>query len=170
MSFTMTRTASESFTLTHAKYLASKVTSDMWRCQQLYGKPSADDINNYGTELALLLRDGHVASYEFGFQTDDKRVLSWRYAVDTSGDLIGDERPGKIVSGVDISQAKWFNFLTYSAKWGNLSAEEKTKINEGLPINRIDGFPPKDGNGYWQTDHSYSSKGAALSRSTFRPK
>ncbi|MGI8958356.1 MAG: hypothetical protein ACR2IV_01065, partial [Bryobacteraceae bacterium] len=36
----MTRTASESFTLTHAKYLASKVTADMVRCQQNYGRPS----------------------------------------------------------------------------------------------------------------------------------
>src|SRR5437870_569267 len=100
MSFTMTRTASESFTLTHAKYLASKVTADMLRCQQLYGSPSNGQINDYGTELALLLRDGYVAVYEFGFQRNDQRLVSWRYTVDSSGISATDDRPGRIVSGV----------------------------------------------------------------------
>ncbi len=43
----MTRAAVESFTLTQAKYLASKVTADMRRCQQLYGEP--------GTTLASII-------------------------------------------------------------------------------------------------------------------
>lgn len=68
MSFTMTRSATDSWTLTNAKYLASKVTADMIRCQQSYGEPSNDRINNYGTELALLLRDNYVESYEFGYK------------------------------------------------------------------------------------------------------
>ena len=117
MSFTMTRTASESFTLTHAKYLASKVTADMLRCRQNYGRPAQADINNYGTELVLLLRDGYVAEYEFGFMQDNQRLLSWHYVVDSSGISATDDRPGRIVSGIAVADASWFNRLTFSAAW-----------------------------------------------------
>lgn len=165
----MTRTVSESFTLTHAKYLASKVTSDMWRCQQLYGRPAADEINNYGTELAILLRDGYVDSYEFGFQIDDERVLSWRYQVDTSGLNGGDDRPGKIMSGVELVGASFFNRLVYSSAWLRLSQEERNRIKADLPIQRVSKDGPKDGKGYWQQDLRYSSNGTSLPRSTFRP-
>ena len=141
----MTRTVSESFTLTHAKHLASKVTSDMWRCRQLYGRPSESDINNYGTELALLLRDGYVSAYEFGFDIDNKRVLSWRYTVE-NGDLsAADERPGAIVSGVDVSAASIFNQLTRSTAWSKLLQADREKIEADLPIKRVTKDGPQDG-------------------------
>src|SRR5688500_862487 len=60
MSFTMTRNATETFTLISAKYLASKVTSDMRRSSQLHGQPLESEINDYGTELALLLNAGYI--------------------------------------------------------------------------------------------------------------
>ena len=68
MSFTMTRTASESFTLTHAKYLASKVTTDMLRCQQSYREPSNDAINNYSVS---------VLSQTVNNYTDPKIYFAW---------------------------------------------------------------------------------------------
>ena len=169
MSFTMTRTVSETWSLTYAKYLASKVTSDMWRCQQLYGQPSRDDINNYGTELALLLKDGYVQSYEFGFLADDQRLLSWRYTVDSSGNIDTDDRPGKIFSGVDVSNAAFFNRLCHSSAWYKLSQDERDTINASLPVQRVLKDGPKDDNGYWHQDLTYSSNGVAMPRSTFRP-
>jgi hypothetical protein len=169
MSFSMTRTVSESFTLTQAKYLASKVTTDMWRCQQLYGQPSAAAINDYGTELALRLRDGFVSAYEFGFQLNDERMLSWRYTV-INGDLAAtDDRPGRIVSGVDVGSARFFNQLTHSSKWSGLSEKEREEWEAFYPIKRVTKDGPKDGHGYWQKDLQYSSKGVLLPRETFRP-
>lgn len=170
MSFTMTRTATESFTLTQAKYLASKVTSDMWRCKQLYGRPTEAQINDYGTELALMLRDGYVEAYEFGFKKDEQRLLSWYYTVDASGNLnAADDRPGGLTAGIKVDEASWFNFMTWSSKWGQLSQAEKDKVFDSLPIKRPTGEGPKDGLGYWQDDRSYSSSGISLSRKTFRP-
>jgi len=169
MSFTMTRTVSESFTLTHAKYLASKVTTDLWRCQQLYGQPTAGAINDYGTELALMLRDGFVSKYEFGFQVGEERLLSWRYTV-VNGDLTAtDDRPGHIASGVDISQARFFNQLTHSSAWSDLTQEEREKWEAFYPVKRVIKDGPKDGHGYWQKDLQYSSNGVSLPRETFRP-
>jgi hypothetical protein len=169
MSFTMTRTVSESFTLTHSKYLASKVTSDMWRCQQLYSYPPVAEINNYGTELAILLRDGYVAAYEFGFRIGDQRLISWRYTVDSCGLSGCNDRPGRIVSGVDVIAASFFNQLTYSSIWVNLQAAERETILAKLPVQRVQSDGPKDGLGYWQQDRCYSANGTSVSRSTFRP-
>jgi hypothetical protein len=169
MSFTMTRTVSETWTLTYAKHLASKATSDMWRCYQNYGSPRPETINDYGTELALLLRDGYVAAYEFGFAKDNQRVISWRYTVDSSGNITMDDRPGRIVSGVDTTGALFFNQLTYSDSWSKLTQEERDRVKAVVPVQRVTKDGPEDGSGYWQQDRTYSSNGVAMPRSTFRP-
>jgi hypothetical protein len=168
MSFTMTRSASDTFTLTSAKYLASKVTADMRRCSQLHGRPSESEINNYGTELALLLNRGYAKNYEFGFKLNDKRVLSFFYEVVGDQLVASDDRPGKIYDGT-VSDATWFNFLTRSAKWWSAAQTERDHFNANSPINRISGEAPTDGNGYWVTDLSYSADGTCLRRRTFRP-
>jgi len=165
----MTRSATDTWTLTNAKYLASKVTTDMLRCQQNYREPDNDAINSYGTELALLLRDGYVATYEFGFKRNEQRLVSWSYTVDATGSISADDRPGRVVSGVDISNAVFFNYLTYSPAWGRLAQAERDSIKAGLPIQRVSGEPPADGQGYWERDLSYTSSGVALGRKTFRP-
>ena len=168
MSFTMTRTVSDTFTLTSAKYLASKVTADMLRCKQLYGRPSESQINNYGTELALLLRDGYIDGYEFGFETNDNRILSFSYKISASELLPADSRPGKVYY-TEISAANFFNVITRSTKWMKLPQSEKERFDQQSPISRSLGSSITDGNGYWQTDHAYSRDGVAMERKTFRP-
>ena len=166
----MTRTVAESFTLTHAKYLASKVAADMRLCQLYYEKPSDAEINNYGTELAILLRDGYVSTYEFGFvrKTDNERILTWRYSVDSSGILTSNDRPGRIIAGVDITSAITCNRLCYSAAWFNLSPQEQGAIKESLPIHRTGAPDYGSSLGYWVKDLSYSSGGVATTRQTFK--
>jgi hypothetical protein len=137
---------------------------------QLYGHPTESQINNFGTELALLLRDGCVQEYEFGFQKEEKRILCLRYTVDSSGNLnASDDRPGGLVAGVNVSAASFYNQLTWSSAWNRLPQQEKDRISAGLPFRRVTKDGPMDGLGYWQEDRSYSSKGVLLSRKTFRP-
>jgi hypothetical protein len=164
----MTRSVAETFSLTSAKYLASKVTADMRRCAQMHGRPYESEINDYGTELALLLRDGNVSDYEFGFEMDGRRVLSFFYRV-VGGELVAsDDRPGRIYDG-SVSGSSFFNFITRSIRWTHLSQAEKETFNKLSPITRRSGSPPMDGNGYWVNDLSYSKDGVALQRKTFRP-
>ena len=165
----MTRSATETFTLLHAKYLASKVTADLKRFQQRFGTPSDAQINDYGTELALLLRDGFVSSYEFGFKRDEKRVISCFYQVNSSGDLTADDRPGGLSANADITGAGWFNFLIPSSAWYAVAEKDRQQIEAALPFQRTPGHAPNDGSGYWQSDKTYSSSGVAMARKTFRP-
>ncbi len=168
MSASYTTSSSSSFTITHAREIASRVATDLNLCSLYYGKPSSDRIADYLEELAQLINGGYVAEYEFGFKKDDERVVCWRYTVGPTGNLESDS-PGKVAAWVDVSGAKYYNFLTFNATWYALSQADKSKIENGLPFQRSEGELPSDGQGHWITDKSYSSGGIAASRQTFVP-
>ncbi len=162
-------TTSETFTIADVRRLAAKVVADMHQCQQFYGSPSNEKIDNYKEELIVLLFGGYVESYEFGFQTkDERRVVSWSYAVGPSGNLEGG-RSGGLFPSADISDAVTFNFLSYNSKWFALSNAERDKIKASYPVQRVDGSLPQDGNGYWDSSRCYTSGGVAVTRKEFRP-
>jgi Bacterial HORMA domain family 1 len=167
VTFSYTKTAT--FSIVHARYLASKVAADMNLCAHYYGKPSEQRIREYAEELARYLSAGYLEEYEFGFQKDGKRVVTWRYRVDSKGDLATDDRPGKVLPYADIVGAVFFNFLTRNSRFSRLSPDERAQFQAELPIQRTDGEPPSDGSGYWVSDRNYFSGGCGLSRRTFRP-
>jgi Bacterial HORMA domain family 1 len=166
---TISFTKSSTFSIIHARYLASKAAADMHLCAQYYGKPSEQRIREYAEELAQYLNAGYLSEYEFGFKKDGKRVVSWRYKVDSNGNLTTDDRPGKVVPYVDITGAVFFNFLTQNSRFDRLSSEEQARFEASLPFRRTDGQPPSDGAGYWTSDRNYFSGGCGLNRQTFQP-
>ena len=168
-----TITATQTFTRTHAKYLASKVVADLYQCASLYRKPRTDEIADYEAELVELLVGGYVAEYEFGFKKNDRRVVTWQYRVNAYGDLIGggvDDRAGGVYARAKVSDATYFNFLSYSQKWFNLTPAGRDAVRAKLPFQRSFGALPADGDGYWASDRTYSNGGVAVSRKTFRPR
>src|SRR5579864_1491493 len=129
-------TTSDTFSITHARKLSAKVAADMHLCAQYYGKPSEQQIRDYAEELAQFLNAGYVSEYEFGFKKDGKRVVTWRYTVDENGTLTTDERPGKIEAQVDIAGAHFFNILSPSARFYQLSSAQQTSFEASLPFQR----------------------------------
>ena len=165
---TDTTTTSETFTITHARHLASKIAADLRLCSNYYGTPSESDIYNYTEELIILLKDGYVSTYEFGFEKNNTRIVSCKYAVRSNGSITTDDRAGKIYSCADISGANFYSFLSYSSAWLALTIEQKAKIQANYKIQRTPGCAPVDGNGYWSNDKTYSAGSTALNRGTFR--
>lgn len=164
--------ASQSFTRSHAKYLASKVVADLYQCARLYGRPSTDSIPDYEAELVELLVGGYVREYEFGFKQHGMRVVSWQYSVTVGGDLVGgstDDSAGGVYARAKVAGADYFNFLSYSQKWFGLGSSERDRVEATLPFSRSTGTLPADGNGYWVQDKTYSSSGTSVARRTFRP-
>lgn len=166
---TYTTTATNTFTITHARYLASKVAADMHLCAQYYGRPTEQDIRNYAEELAQYINEGYLAEYEFGYQKADRRLVTWRYKIDASGALTTDDRAGKVVAYVDIAGASFYNYLTQNTRFFQLPSDQRARFKVGLPIHRVDGQPPSDGSGYWKSDRNYYSGGQGLGRQTFQP-
>jgi hypothetical protein len=65
-------TASETFTLAHARHIASKVPTDLLRFQRFYNSPSDDWIDKYEAELVVLLKHDAVSYVVYGFQRNGK--------------------------------------------------------------------------------------------------
>ncbi|QDV85400.1 hypothetical protein [Planctomycetes bacterium TBK1r] len=166
---TFTHTASATFTITHAKHLASKIAADLNACSRLHGNPSVAAVENYNAELVELFRYGYLSRYEFGFKRDEKRVLSWSYEVSTSGNIETDERAGKMSAYVDLGGTTFFNYAWYSSKYNSLASDQQSTFKDSHPVNRTSGDPPSDGLGSWSgTEKNYSAGGTGVSRQSFR--
>jgi hypothetical protein len=169
MSSSYTLSETTTFTLTHAKHMASKVATDLKRIQRLYGDPSDSDIASYEAEVIELIRHGYLGSVTYGY----RRFGNWveptlKYTSrDLAGGTANDDDPGRIRSGSDVSNASFYSYLTYSASWDKLSDAEKESFKNRLPFSRT-GVPAPGVNGYFTDDRSYSAGGWALSRSSVR--
>lgn len=163
--------ATESFTITHARHLASRVAGDLYQCHRFYGRPAEDEVQKYEQELVVMLVGKYVEAYEFGFKLNEKRVLCWQYSVNSVGDLVGgkDDRSGGIYSRATIAGATYYNFMSYTQAWFNLSESDRNEVRALHSIERTTGTLPGDGTGYWVADRTYSRSGVAIERRTFRP-
>lgn len=167
MSFSVTKTTT--FTIVHARYIASKVAADMHLCAQYYGQPSEERIRQFAEELAQYLNEQYLFEYEFGFQNDSKRIVSWHYRVDENGTLTTDDRAGKVVPYIDVTGATYFNHLTPNSRFLQLPYDQRSRFTAGLLVQRTDGQGPSDGLGYWTSDRNYFSGGRGVNRKTFQP-
>lgn len=166
---TSSNTNTQSFTLTHAKYLASKVATDLKRMQRLYGSPSDFQISNYEAELTEFLRCGYMEEIIYGF----KRNGDWieptlRYTAKylTGGSGVDDD-PGRIRPGVSIYGASFGSYMSYTSAYHRLTSIELDSFESALPFKRA-GAPTPSFNGYLSSDKSYSSGGKSLDRSSLK--
>lgn len=162
-------TGTKTSTITEAKYLASKVATDLMRFQRFYGSPSDKSINDYEAELTLLLKHDAVDNVVYGFKRNGLWTLAAvRYIVLPGGSLQVDDDPGRIKPNLDVAGASFTSFLSYSSKWFSRSATERAQIEDLLPFQRTTGNTPNLEYGQWVQDKNYSSGGLGLGRSTVR--
>lgn len=169
MSYSFTATETKTFTLTHARHLAAKVATDLKRLQRLYSEPSDARIEQFEGEATELLRQGYLESVTYGF----KRNGNWieptlRY---TARELSGggdDDDPGRIRPGANVSGASFYSYLTYTAAWDALSAQQRETIKQQLPVQRTGADAPQVEGGYFANDKTYWSGGRSLGRASVR--
>ena len=97
-----------------------------------------------------------------------ERIVSLKYSVQINGTLT-DGHAGGVYARADISGSGWFSFLCHNSKMSLLSPEALKDFHGKLPFVRSEGQAPKDGQGYWAIDRSYSTDGVGTQRQTFRP-
>ncbi len=161
-------TQSDTFTITHARHIASRIASDLRLLNRYYDTPPLDMIGKYLEEVAQLLAKGYFKTLEVGFKRGNVRVISLKYEVQVDGTL-RDDRSGGVRPGVDITGAKSFNYLTHTSKWWNLPESERIAFEATLPIQRTTGTEPEDGEGYWVMDRTYAAGGTGVQRKCFVP-
>lgn len=169
MSYSYTATATQTFTLTHARHLAAKVATDLKRLQRLYGSPSDDYIARYEGEVTELLCQGYLSTVTYGFKRDGNWIEPTLKF--TARELEGqgvDDDPGRVRPGKDVSGAVFYSFLTYSPAWDQLSGPQRAAVKQQLPVQRGEAAEPQVSGGYFADDKTYSSGSRALGRSSVR--
>lgn len=169
MTFSQTSTTTSTFTLTHARYIASKVATDLLRFQRLYGKPTDKWINDYEAELTLMLKNDAISAVTYGFKRNGKWTeAAVRYQALPGGSIAVDDDPGKIRPGLDIAGASFTSFIEYSQKWWNLTQSERDSVKKESPVDRSTGDVPPLETGHWESDLTYGAGGRGLGRSSVR--
>lgn len=166
-----TFTTTSAFTITHARYVTSKIAADLRQLRLLYnGRPAEVDIERYAEEAALLLRDGHLERVDYGFKrttaTGAEWVLLLRYLV-RAGE-IADDHAGRIPPGVALGDAHFHSYLAYTSKFFSLPQAERDRIKAALPVTRTAGAEASFATGTWGNTRAYSSKQHGVDRSVFR--
>ena len=168
MSLSYSLTVSISFSITHAKKIASKVATDLLRYQNFYGKPSNQAIDEYEEELVHFLMAKYLSTVTYGFKRHGKWIEAIKYRTLPDNTLISDEDPGRLRPKPGVIGAPFTSYLTYSQRWWLLTNKEKEIFKTTLPFQRTDGNEPKIENGYWMEDRTYGAGGRGIGRSTIR--
>lgn len=166
-----TYTLSRTFTITHARYVTSKIAADLRQLRLFYRYPPDADIDSYSEEAALLLRDGYLERVDYGFRREDpvfgsQWVLLLRYTARNG--LLEDDHAGRVPPGVDITDARFWSFLSYSGKFFALSEAERAQVLAALPINRTTAREAGFAIGTWTGARTYSTADQGVIRSVFR--
>lgn len=169
MSSSYTYNDTVTFTLTHAKELASRVATDLKRMQRFYGQPSNSDIERYEAELIEYLKAGYLQEVCYGFKRGDNWIEPMlRYtAKDLAGLNTASDDPGKIVPGANIDGASFYSFLVSNGAWSLLTPQQQQNFHDRLPFIR-QGAPTPGISGYMVADKTYAAGGKALDRSTLK--
>jgi len=166
-SYTITESAT--FTVTHARHIAAKVSADLKRMQRFYGHPSDNDIASYESEAIELLKAGYFGTLTVGFLRSGQWIAPTLHytATDLAGMTANDDDPGRVLPGCDVSGATFLNLMTYSTAWNTLSESQRDAFKQRMPFHR-EGMTRPTVNGYWVNDKTYSAGGRALNRASVR--
>ena len=165
MSTSYTTSETETFTILHARYIASKVATDLKKFQRFYPEKGPSDawIDSYEKELSVLLKYKAFSSVIYGFKRNGKWTeATVRYTVMPDGTLSADDDPGKIRPGLDVAGADFTSFLHW--KTSHMTPQETTAMENDLPFQRGTGETPPLEAGQWINDNSYTAGGRGLGR------
>jgi hypothetical protein len=165
---TYTYTATETFTVTHARYIAAKVAADLSRFRRFYNAPNEQLIKHFEAEIIEFLKEDYLDNVTYGFKRNgaDRWVEALRYHAITGGVLIGDDDPGKIKPGIDISNTHFSSYLVKNNRWNSLTQLQKEAFDLRLPFSRVGAAEPQLEVGAWSLGHTYSASGRGIGRST----
>lgn len=167
MSNSYTSTATNTFTISHARHMSAKVSADLRRMQRFYNKPSSKQIADFEEEIAQLLKNGYLSTATFGFQRDEKWIEpTFSYTASEISNGV-DDIPGSLKANADISNANFYSYVTYTDKFNLLNQSEKIEYKKTLPIQRVGADEPSV-SGYFDSDKTYTSGERSLSRKSLR--
>ena len=162
---TYSHTTTQTWSRTHARYVAGKVAADLRQIQQEYGKPTDEHLNDLLEELVVYLADDYLDYVEYGFRCGDSWVIAHKYTAAQLGSLSTDDRSGRIRRGADIRGAYWWSYLVRNDRWSNLTQADRDRYEAAIRLKRTPGSGASAGPNGWTRERAYSSAGGGVYRS-----
>jgi len=163
-----TQSNTETFSLSSAKYVASKVATDLRQLQRYYGKPSDTAITGYAVEAAILAYRGYIEKVIYGFMRGGSWILTLEYTA-VNGMLTADDRAGGVYRYADTTGAVFHSSMTRTPSWWALTDAGRDEVNKSLPFTRTIAQAPGYTGGHHTVDRTYSAHGTGFTRSSYRP-
>ncbi len=139
MSGTYTESKANTFTISHARYLASKVETDLMRLHRYYypshNSPTLIEIKDYHDELVLLQKFNFLDEITYGFKLNGVWVKFIKYKATQGDHLITDNDPGGVAYSIISTNAMFSSFLTHNNNW-NSNSDDGKKFLQETPIDR----------------------------------
>jgi hypothetical protein len=164
MTSSQTRTAT--FTITEARYIASKLGADLRNLNARYNRPNLLWIPKYVEETAQYLQAGYLDYVDFGFKSGGEWKLRLRYTAVAGGQL-RDDVPGGLPSALDVAPYEFHSFMNQNSAFFNLTNAERDGFQAALPIDRTPGTEPTAYAGSYGGNSQYSRGGHGLDRSLY---
>lgn len=164
MTYTQTRTTT--FTITDARYIASKLGADLRNLNARYGWPRAEEVPDYVEETAQYLKAGYLSYVDFGFKDGGEWKLRLRYTAVAGGQL-RDDAPGSFPSAYDVAPYAFHSFLRQNSAFSSLPYADQIAFKATLPIDRSPGTEPSANRGSSGPSSQYSRAGQGLDRSLY---
>lgn len=161
MTYSLTHSAS--FTITDARYIASKVGADLRNLNSVYGAPALDNIDDYVEEVAQLLKAGYLNTVDYGFKSNDVWKLRLRYTA-TIGGQLRDDTPGRLPYDAPVNGLPFYSYLRYSSAFFSLDDARRKAFEESLPVSRTGAEEPGLGGGSYGTSATYARNGQGVGR------
>lgn len=168
MTTSYTVSATETFSESAARYVASKVATDLRQLQRYYGSPSDTEIADYAKEIAVLAEHGHVKNVIYGFKRGSNWILTLEYTA-VNGTLTTDDRAGGIYRYANVTGTSFHSYMNRTQSWWDLTTQGRDEINKKLPFTRTPGQAPGYTGGHHTFDRTYSAQGTGFTRSSYRP-
>lgn len=162
---TQSYTSTQTWSRTHARYIAGKVAADLRQMQQAYGQPTDKHLDDLVEELISYIADGYLDYVEYGFRRGESWVVAHKYTAAELGSTEVDDRSGRVRRDADVTGAHWWSYLVRNNRWHNLPKTERDKYEDSLTIKRTPGSGATPLSGGWLHEKSYSSGGGSLGRS-----
>ena len=164
MTYSLTRTST--FTITEARYIASKLGADLRNLNARDGWPRHDKIPKFVEETAQYLKAGYLDYVDFGFKNGEEWKLRLRYTAVAGGQL-RDDVPGGLPSAYDLAPYQFHSFLRHNGAFDALTADARAAFEATLPIDRTPGTEPTAYAGSYGSSSQYSRSGHGLDRSLY---
>jgi hypothetical protein len=170
VSFTQSRTSSQTTTLARVKYVTRKVQSDLLAALDLYGYYTEEYGLKIIRDLRVFLDDEVIDRVDFVWTrrgTND--VLdSLAYTV-VRGDALPNHGSGDIRYHPNlVSSLSSFSVVIYrNQRWRNMTDASKQDVRSRLELDWESDANHNYGLGRWETDRTYSKDGYGLERKRF---